>query len=131
MKIKIDKADRIFSQYVREIADWTCQRCRRKYDRDEPNHLQASHFYGRGNENTRFMPDNVDALCMGCHMRWGGADHESYREFKVKQLGEKGFQLLTLAAHTYCKKDRKLAYMVWKQEYLKICKEKRITPKKI
>lgn len=48
---------------------------------------------------------------MACHMRWGGDYRDEYTEFKKKQLGEKGFKDLMVRAHTYAKKDRKLALM--------------------
>lgn len=69
---------------------------------------QASHYFSRGREGTRFDPENVDTLCMGCHKLWGGDEREFYTAFKIKQLGAHKFKLLTLHAHTYQKKDRKL-----------------------
>jgi len=125
MGIKIDKADRIFSLYVRELADNKCVRC------GGISGLQASHFFGRANESTRFDPENVDCLCYGCHQYWGSTDREDYRAYKIKQLGENGFKLLVVRFNTYCKKDRKLAYIVWKKAYEDLCSEKRILPKKI
>lgn len=104
MKIKLDKADQMFSKYIR-ARDKVCQRC------GSNKGLQASHYYGRGKESTRFDPHNVDCLCFGCHQYWGSTDREAYRTFKLRQLGEKGFQVLTIRANTYQKKDRELAYL--------------------
>jgi len=75
--------------------------------------LQNSHFFGRGNETTRFDEDNCDALCCGCHVIWGSEDYESYRNFKIKQLGEDGFQNLLIRKNLTGKKDRKLAEIYW------------------
>ena len=86
-KIKIDKADKVFSQYIR-LRDKQCVRCgRRGEDTVEGlpiKGLQASHYFGRGNECTRFDVENVDCLCAGCHQYWD-SNKEDYRDFKIKQ----------------------------------------------
>jgi len=116
MNIKIDKADTLFSRYIR-IRDKECVRCRRLGDDNangEPiNGLQCSHYFGRRKESTRYDTENCDSLCMGCHQEWGSNDREAYRAFKVKQLGEKGFKLLTIRANTYKKKDRQMEIIKW------------------
>lgn len=115
MKIVIDKADALFSKYIR-LRDKRCVRCGRPGDGKEGiNSLQNSHYFGRRSESTRFDPENCDALCMGCHQRWGSEDKEAYRDFKIKQLGEDGFKKLRMRSEMYCKKDRKLAYLVVKK----------------
>lgn len=73
---------------------------------------QASHFYSRGKESTRFNPENVDTLCFACHRLWGGDKRDEYRQFKLKQLGEKRFNDLTLSSNLRCKKDRKAALLL-------------------
>ena len=108
--IKIDKADKVFSQVVR-LRDRKCMRCGSAVkfnDKGLPISHQASHFFGRGQESTRYDLRNVDALCMACHIIWGSKDREDYREFKIKQLGKKGFDLLLIKSKTTKKKDRKL-----------------------
>lgn len=124
MRVRIDQADRYFSRYVRELQDNTCQRCG-----DKGESLQASHYFGRSNEAVRFDPDNVDCLCFGCHQYWGSTDRESYREFKLNQLGENGFKALVARANSYKKKDRKMEAIKWKAAYIDLCKTKRVTPK--
>lgn len=117
-KIKIDKADATFSKYIR-IRDKACVRCRRRGEMNKDgltiNGLQASHYFGRAKESVRFDPDNVDALCMGCHQEWGSNNREAYRDFKIKQLGEQGFKLLQIQANTYKKKDRAMALIIAKK----------------
>ena len=111
MNIKIDQADKIFSQYIR-LRDGKCVRCYslvQYNDKGMPVSHHASHYFGRGKENTRFDPENVDTLCMGCHKMWGSDDREEYRNFKIKQLGEKGFNNLLLRSNLYWKKDRKMS----------------------
>lgn len=115
--IVIDEADKVFSWYVRK-RDGECKRCHSKVRFNEkglPVSHQASHFYGRRNQATREDPDNVDCLCGGCHQIWGSDDRESYRAFKIKQLGEQGFKLLQIRAENkYFKKDRQMALLVAK-----------------
>lgn len=111
MRVKIDLADKTFSQYIR-LRDRSCARCGSLVELNNaglPVSHQASHYYGRVREATRFDPENVDCLCYGCHKIWGSDDKEGYRQFKIKQLGQRNFDLLTLRAGQYQKKDRKLA----------------------
>ena len=116
-KIKLDKADVEFSRYIR-LRDKRCVRCKRLGSENKDGEfiigLQASHYFGRAKESTRFDPENVDSLCGGCHQYWGSTDREAYRIFKIKQLGEQGFKLLQIRAETYHKKDRMFEYIKWK-----------------
>lgn len=117
MNIKIDKADSTFSQYIR-LRDMKCMRCSspvRLNDKGLPASHTNSHYFGRGRENTRFDPQNADTLCMACHRIWASDDREGYRNFKIKQLGKKAFENLCIRAEMYCKRDRKMAYIVAKE----------------
>lgn len=109
-----DKADSKFSEYIRTRDNWTCQRCLRKY-KEKSQGLHCSHFFGRRNESVRFDPENCVSLCFGCHKYFDEHDREAYREFKIKQLGEKQFELLTIKARTPKKKDRKMSYIIAQQ----------------
>src|SRR3990167_1651150 len=110
--IKIDISDKYFSYYIR-LKQGQCQRCHSlvvvNLETGMPVSHNASHYFGRGKENTRFDPENVDCLCFGCHKIWGSDDREGYRAFKIKQLGEEGFQALTIRSYQYKAKDRKMA----------------------
>lgn len=115
-KIKISPADKYFSWYVR-LRDRQCQRCGspvRFNDKGLPISHQASHFQGRGKENTRFNEDNVICLCGACHMYLGAHPAEHY-EFQLKRLGKKKIDDLVLASNLYCKKDRAAQALYWKQ----------------
>lgn len=111
MNIKIDKADQLFSRYIRTRDKWTCQRCLRQYEENDQR-LQNSHFYGRSHENTRFEPDNCDALCYGCHQNFT-SNPGDYAAWKLGRVGRKRFDSLVLQANTYHKKDRKLEVIKW------------------
>lgn len=112
--IKIDKADALFSKYVR-IRDKKCLRCGRRGSGDLGiTGLQCSHFYGRRKESTRFDLLNADSLCAGCH-RFFTEHKTEYEEWKLEQLGQKEYDLLTLRANTPGKRDRKMQAIIWKK----------------
>ena len=109
MKIKLRKADKLFTKITRFRFDYTCQKCGRKYSEDTPLYnLGVSHYYGRSRENTRFDPDNVTLLCnMPCHRKWEGIERGDYTEHMIGRLGQRGFDELTLKANSYKKRDDK------------------------
>lgn len=106
MKIKLDKADQAFSEYIRTRDNWQCQRCLKKYT-PPTSALHCSHFQGRGKEATRFEPLNCDALCMGCHQYFTQYPAEHYM-WQVKRKGKNTVNKLILQSNTYYKKDRKM-----------------------
>jgi hypothetical protein len=115
-KIKLDKADTVFSQYIR-LRDGECRRCHSPVQFNEkglPISHQASHFQGRGKEPTRFDEQNVDCLCSGCHQYLTANPGEHYM-WQVSMKGQAAVDAIILRSNTYMKKDRQLAYMYWKQ----------------
>ena len=118
MRIALDKADRVFSQYIR-LRDGKCQRCNSlvviNLETGMPISHTASHYFGRGKEPTRFDVDNVICLCMGCHRLWASDEREEYRAFMIKRLGQDGFDSLLMRSQLYQKKDRKMAYIIAKE----------------
>ena len=111
--VKIDVADKYFSQWIRTRDKWTCQRCHTRYT-PPTNALHCSHFMGRAKEGTRFEPLNADALCYGCH-RYLTAHPAEHMAWQIKRKGQKVVDQLILQSNTYKKKDRKWEAMVWKQ----------------
>lgn len=107
----------MFSQFIR-LRDGKCVRCGSRVQLNEnglPVSHEASHYFGRGNERTRFDPENVDTLCFACHSLWGSRDKEEYRAFKIKQLGQAGFDALLLRSKLIARKDRKMALIIVKE----------------
>lgn len=110
-KAKIDKADQTFSVYIREKADWKCEYCHKDYSNNHQG-LHASHYWGRTRESVRFDPENVNALCYFHHMKLGHGDgREDYRNFMIKRLGQKRYDLLKARAYQLKKKDRAMEYL--------------------
>lgn len=101
-KIKISKVDKIFSDMIRERDNWTCQFCGKYYE-PPTQALHCSHFWGRSNKATRFDALNCDALCYGCHVRNEGNKQGYYRDFKLKQLGTRGYNSLEKRARSIVK----------------------------
>jgi hypothetical protein len=112
--IKLDRADQLFSLWIRTRDDWTCQRCGHYYE-PPTSALQCSHFQSRGHENTRFDPDNCDALCYGCHHYFTSNPAEHY-SWQVERKGQKKIDQIVLSSHLYKRKDRKLEAIYWKQQ---------------
>ena len=113
MRIKIRKSDQLFSLYVRSKAKWKCEACFKQYDEGSSG-LHASHFWGRRHESTRHDPTNTSSHCFSCHQRFT-EDPELHREWKLKQLGQKEFDLLRIRANTYQKKDEFMKTLIAKE----------------
>lgn len=77
--IKRTSLDDVFSQCIREAADWTCQRCSREFPERKGREFQASHFISRKFNSLRWHPSNVFALCGTCHHEVGSNPAEHTR----------------------------------------------------
>jgi len=86
MAIKIVPADSAFSKCVREAAGWKCQRCGAQHQ-EKSMGLHCAHFMSRGHWGTRFDPNNVAALCYGCHSYIDSHPYEKADWFE-KLLGD-------------------------------------------
>lgn len=118
MRIKILKEDRTFSQCIR-LRDKKCARCGSKVKFNKkglPISHECSHFWSRGNWNTRFDEENADTLCFACHMMWGGDYREEYIAYKKKQLGPKKFRELAKRKEVIGNKRKTL---IWAYPYYK------------
>ena len=93
-KVKIwstPNADRKIAEFIKERDNHTCVFCGRK---SPYVIMDPSHYWGRYVSATRFHPDNLDAVCRGCHFKIEHAKQGIYREFKLKQLGEQRYKEL-------------------------------------
>ena len=72
MNIKRTQPDIIFSNLVRERAEWTCERCHTYFPEGNRGGLECSHFYTRSRKSVRWAPNNAAAQCTGCHSHLGG-----------------------------------------------------------
>lgn len=111
-KIRRDPADALFSLFIRWRDGWTCQKCGKKFEAGAQN-LHCSHFWGRGRENTRFDPENADAICSFDHEAFG-KDPALYCEWKIQRIGEEAYNKLRIRAEMRCKRDRKAQVIYWR-----------------
>lgn len=109
-KLKRSKADKLFSDFIRMRANWTCERCFTKYEPPTAA-LHCSHFHGRGKKSVRFDPDNAAAMCYGCHRHLTAHPLEHMDLFRHR-LGETRFNQLTLRANTPTKVDEKMIEII-------------------
>lgn len=118
-KIKIRPADKLFSNYIRAKSHYRCEYCQRlcKVNDEWIYKLEASHYFSRRHESTRFDPRNVHALCFTCHKELGGYTREETGKYDLwmKELLGDEYKLLKLEANRSKKKDDKLNLIVIKE----------------
>lgn len=92
------KMDIDFSWIIRIRDGWRCVKCQKQFE-PPTKALQCSHFFSKGSSPaTRYDRKNCDSLCASCHDRHGDNKAAWYRQFKIKQLGEKEYKLLEIRA---------------------------------
>ena len=99
MKIwSTNKADIEFSHFIRDRDGGKCFFC------GKPG-SQNSHFWGRRHSATRYLEENCDYICGGCHMRHEGDKQGLYRTLKITQLGRKLYNELERLHNTSVKRS--------------------------
>jgi 5-methylcytosine-specific restriction endonuclease McrA len=111
-KVRLDPADVAFSKYIRTKAGWKCVRCGHPATGQG---LHAAHFHARRKESVRFDEENVDSLCAGCH-RYFTHNYNEHRAWKLEQLGQEKYDLLTLRANTRGDKNREFEKIYWRSK---------------
>ena len=96
LAIKRTKQDKLFSEYIRERDNWTCQNCQRVFPRGS-GLLQNSHYMGRRFYATRFHEDNCEALCGRCHLNIGQDPYKRDQRY-IAKLGKKRFERIAFIA---------------------------------
>jgi len=104
MRIRISKADSIFSEYIRKKAGW-CQACMRI------GRLETHHYFGRGHRSVRFDERNAVCLCFLCHRKFH-EDPEFGRHFMIKRLGQRQYDNLFLFAKTGSPVKKRDEYLI-------------------
>ena len=106
MKVRRDKLDRVFSEYIRTRDRWTCQVCFRYFPPDEKGKLQCSHFHSRRKQSVRFDESNACSKCFSCHQRLGENPLE-FAAFIEARLGKRETELLNVRANQIVKRSKK------------------------
>ena len=60
--------------------------------------MQCAHYQGRGAWETRFMPENLFCLCMGCHSYLDGHKID-FKEFYIQKRGQTAYDVLVEKSH--------------------------------
>ena len=60
-----DKADNVFSHFIRERDSNICFTCKKQLD---PKESQCGHFMSRSHLNTRFSEENCHCQCVACNV---------------------------------------------------------------
>jgi hypothetical protein len=123
--------DGLFSDLVREKADYTCQRCQQEFEKPTKA-LHCSHFHSRAKKSTRFDLSNASALCYKCHEHFtaedtfcgGPMNTKEHKAFYIKKLGQKEFDLLAVRAATAQKLDLK-SIRQWLKDQLETLRNNR------
>jgi hypothetical protein len=122
-KLKISKADKLFSKCVRERAAWCCERCYLDCISDK-GYLDCSHFHSRAKKSVRFDLDNAAALCKACHHYFTDPLHKHDHEmFFLKRLGLNRLNMLEIRANTPQNVDEKMMEIYLKAKLIEFEKE--------
>lgn len=93
-KSLIKKLDKLFSDVIRERAEWQCQRCLRSFMKGAGG-LQCAHIFTRSRLSTRWDIENAVALCGGCHLYWAHKyPYDFYEWIERDVLGTERFKAL-------------------------------------
>ncbi len=111
-KVKLRRADVLYSQYLRKKRKYLCEYCGRFFSGGKG--LTVSHFYSRRKESVRFDDINCSILCIKDHA-WFESHKTEYEQWLIGGIGQREFDLLALRANSYKKKDDKLQLIVIKQ----------------
>ena len=104
--IKRTAADKWFSDYIRLRDKWTCQRCHRKFTKEQLQGLDCGHYHTRGHNMTRFNEFNVASFCYGCHSYLDQNPKEKAELF-LKRIGQEKFDELEVLSKTPYKNFKK------------------------
>lgn len=123
-RIKRSKADALFSNYIRELAGWKCERCKKEFEK--PNQgLHCSHYHSRAKKSVRFDPQNAASLCFACHQFFGGNPYD-HTEFFKRKIGEDNFNKLAVRASIPQRVDEKIIVIWLKEEIKKLNENKKV-----
>ncbi len=128
-KMKRDRADILFSNYIRDLHNHTCEVCGRmgKVGGEIVCRMEASHYIGRAKRSVRFDTENVRCLCSNCHSRMGGYKRDEDGEYDIwmqNKLGEKKYRLLVIRGNLPGQKMDKAKELLYVKELIKLNGEK-------
>jgi hypothetical protein len=91
--VKRDALDDVFSQCIREAADWTCEHSGLVFPDRKSRALHCSHVISRQYHGTRWYPDNCASLSAQWHDYMGKHPIE-HAAFTRRRLGDVRYEML-------------------------------------
>ncbi len=101
MKIRINKADRLWSLEVRK-RDGKCRSC----GKAPPYRLEAHHILPRARSSTRYLLANGITLCSHCHVLGDRSAHRIGKEFCTQIIGLKEYKRLEKLSLQYKSREQ-------------------------
>lgn len=121
--IKRDRIDSVFSELVRERANWSCENCGRYFSEGNRYGIHCSHLAGRRRSSLRHHPLGAVAHCRGCHQKLG-EDPIGFCEWIKNHFSEDDYQRFLERKNRIVKltkRDKDELYQ-WLKDQLKIMK---------
>ena len=100
------ECDIFWRDCIRERDKYKCAYCGKEYPRKSRG-LQAHHIFTRTRMNTRYSMANGLSLCYGHHSYAHSHPHD-FKDWLIKEKGEKWWNELRVQANCVCKPDYKL-----------------------
>ena len=102
--LKRSPLDALFSELVRERANWICESCAIEL-RHEPKRMHCAHIYSRRHVRIRHDPINAFCLCAKCHFEYTDKPLE-FATFTVQKIGQAMADQLSILARTVHKRPK-------------------------
>lgn len=102
--MKRNALDALFSDLIRESANWTCENCERSFEHDRIN-SHCAHIIGRRITRLRHDPANALCLCATCHHYYTDRPME-WTAFVRKTCGDTVIDELQRLSNQVCKFPR-------------------------
>lgn len=120
--IKRSPLDAVFSDVIREAADWTCQYSGLQFPDRKGRDVHCSHFISRANLATRWFPDNATCLSAAAHKRLS-ENPDEHVAFMRRILGDARYEWLQIRKRQivrYRASDKKAMQKHFKDELERI-----------
>jgi hypothetical protein len=101
---KISEYITIITHLIVKIkGNFKCIRCGKQFKMGDKA-ITASHFWKSTQWKTKWVFDNIDCICYGCHIHVFERNKQGhYRTFKLNQLGQERYDELEKMAYTVAK----------------------------
>lgn len=90
--MKRTKHDKVFSDLVRERANYVCESCGMDC-RHSPGYLHCSHVVSRRHVTTRWHPMGANAHCASCHSKFTDSPFDHY-DWCTDYWGKQGLEFI-------------------------------------